>query len=226
MKTTSPECEKLTSMASQLWHDAPIVALDLEGSGAQDHETEAILEIAAVPLTAGVPDLESAFSSLVNPGRAIPQRPWISPGLTTEVLATAPPLGKVAAPLAALINGRWVVGHNVNVDWRLLSRCLPALRPVGLLDTLTLARALGLTNRSLSALIEQLQLTELISASAAGSQPHRALWDTVAAAHLLARLVDQLWPDKPPTFETLRLTAGISLGAQPTERPEQPGLFE
>jgi hypothetical protein len=29
------------------------VALDLEGSGAQDHEDEAILEIAIVPLPAG-----------------------------------------------------------------------------------------------------------------------------------------------------------------------------
>jgi hypothetical protein len=33
----------------------PLAALDLEGSGAQDHEDEAILEIAVVPPAAGQP---------------------------------------------------------------------------------------------------------------------------------------------------------------------------
>lgn len=223
MKTISPDSGKLTPMASQVWHDAPIVALDLEGSGAQDRDNEAILEIAAVPLALGQPDLARAFTSLVNPGRSIPRHPWLSPGLTNAVLATAPPLGKIEAQLAELIDGRWVVGHNVNVDWRLLSRRLPALRPAGLIDTLALARALGQPKRSLSVLVEQMHLTGLVTASAVGSQPHRALWDTVAVACLLPRLVDRLWPDRPPTMETLRLTAGIPLAAQPTE---QPGLFD
>jgi len=222
MKTISPDCETLTPMASQQWHDAPIVALDLEGSGAQDHEAEAILEIAAVPLLNGQPHLAHAFTSLINPGRKIPRHPWLSPGLTNDVLVTAPLLEDVESQLAELINERWIVGHNVNVDWRLLSRRLPALCPAGLIDTLALARALGQPKRSLSALVEQLRLTEVIAASAAGSQPHRALWDTVAVACLLPRLVERLWPDKPPTLETLRLTAGIPLRVEPTE---QPGLF-
>ena len=38
------------------WTTAPLVALDLEGSGAQDRDNEAILEIAVVPITAGQPD--------------------------------------------------------------------------------------------------------------------------------------------------------------------------
>jgi DNA polymerase III subunit epsilon len=223
MKTINPDSGKLTAMASQLWHDAPIVALDLEGSGAQDHDAEAILEIAAVPLTNGQLDLARAFASLINPGRTIPRHPWLSPGLTNAVLATAPALADVEPQLAELVNRRWIVGHNVNVDWRLLSKRLPALNPAGLIDTLVLARALGQPRRSLSALVEQMDLTGLVTASAAGSQPHRALWDTVAVACLLPRLVDRLWPDKSPTLETLRLTAGIPLGAEPTE---QPGLFE
>nr|WP_083420022.1 hypothetical protein [Pseudofrankia sp. BMG5.36] len=35
------------------WYDAALVALDLEGGGAQDREHEAILELAAVPLRGG-----------------------------------------------------------------------------------------------------------------------------------------------------------------------------
>jgi hypothetical protein len=44
------------------WTTAPLAALDLEGSGAQDHDNEAILEIAVVPLAAGQPDTAAAYA--------------------------------------------------------------------------------------------------------------------------------------------------------------------
>ena len=74
------------------WINAPLVALDLEGSGAQDRDDEAILEIAIVPIRDGQPFLARHYTTLINPGRPIPRRPWISPGLTSKVLATAPTL--------------------------------------------------------------------------------------------------------------------------------------
>jgi len=55
--------------SSQPWTTAPLVALDLEGSGAQDHDDEAILEIAIVPIAAGQPDVPAAYTTLINPGR-------------------------------------------------------------------------------------------------------------------------------------------------------------
>ncbi|RNI01024.1 3'-5' exonuclease [Micromonospora aurantiaca] len=210
-------------MGSQLWHATEIVALDLEGSGAQDRDHEAILEVAVVPLVHGQPDLDRAFTSLVNPGRPIPQRPWISPGLTDAVLTEAPPLNAIAAQLAELMNGRWVLGHNVKVDWRLLSRHLPDLRPAGLLDTLSLARTMDFPDRSLSTLVEALRLREAMIAAAGGSQPHRAYWDTVATAYLLPKLIYRLWPKKPPTFDSLRLAASVTVPAGPAD---QPGLFD
>src|SRR5450756_803910 len=82
------------------WKTAPLVALDLEGSGAQDREGEAILEIAVVPFTDGQPDTAAAYSTLINPGRTIPRRPWISPGLTTAVLAAAPGPADIEPELA------------------------------------------------------------------------------------------------------------------------------
>lgn len=223
MKTTDTNSGKVEPMGSQPWHDTQIVALDLEGSGAQDRDTEAILEVAVVPLVHGQPDLDKAFTSLVNPGRAIPIRPWISPGLTNDVLAEAPPLNAIAARLAELIDGRWVLGHNVNVDWRLLRRHLPTLRPAGLLDTLTLARTMDFPDRSLSTLVEALRLRETMLAAAGGSQPHRAYWDTVATAYLLPKLIYRLWPKKPPTFDSLRLAASVTVPAEPADHP---GLFD
>jgi len=126
------------------WHAADLVVLDLEGSGAQDGDHEAILEIAVLPLRAGQPVLPEAYASLVNPGRKIPRRPWISPGLTNANLCAAPRLAKVEPELAARMNGRFVVGHNIGVDWRLLHGQCPTITPAGLIDTLRLARALSL----------------------------------------------------------------------------------
>jgi DNA polymerase III epsilon subunit-like protein len=120
--------------------------------------------------------------TLRHPGRPIRRRPWISPGLTPAVLAATPAPADVGPELARRTNGRIIVGHNVGVDWRLLHRRCPAITPTAFIDTLRLARHLKLgTKNSLTALTAQLDLTPEIERLAAGSQPHRALWDTLSA---------------------------------------------
>jgi DNA polymerase-3 subunit epsilon/exodeoxyribonuclease X len=178
------------------WHDADLVALDLEGSGAQDRDDEAILEIALVPLAAGQPVIADAYTSLVNPGRRIPNHAWISPGLTNDVLRHARPLAAIEPELARRIDGRWLVGHNIGVDWRLLHRRCPDIAPAGLIDTLRLARAchLNIGGRSLTTLLEHLGLVTAVHDVAHGSQPHRALWDAVGAAVLLTALISRTYP--------------------------------
>lgn len=176
------------------WKDAPLVALDLEGTGAQDRDAEAILEIAVVPINEGRPSLDEAYTTLINPQRPVPRRPWISPGLTNRTLADAPPLAEVEPELAARLNGRVIVGHNITVDWRLLHRRCPAIQPAGLIDTLRLARHVdpGHKRKSLAALLEQHGLLDTVSNYAPGSQAHRALWDTIGTALLLRALIGHL----------------------------------
>jgi len=205
------------------WHQAPLLAFDLEGTGAQDRDQEAILELAAVPILAAQPQPESAYTTLVNPGRRIPRRPWISPGITDQTLADAPTITQVGPLLAPMIDGRWIVGHNVGVDWRLLHRHLPDLRPAGLIDTLPLARRLTTDgSRSLTAMTGRLGLDATINAMTPGSRPHRALWDATAAAALLGALVAQLWPDTPPTLSAL---GGVTTGTPPAAH-KQATLFD
>src|SRR5215831_11695296 len=204
--TTNPGAR--TDGPGQAWADASLVALDLEGSGAQDHEDEAILEIAVVPLAAGQPDTAAAYTTLINPGRRIPRRPWISPGLTNAALAAAPAPAEVEPELARRINGHILVGHNIGVDWRLLHRRYPAITPGALIDTLRLARHLKLgAKNSLSALTAQLELTPKVDHLAEGSQPHRALWDTIAAALLLPALIARAWPTGVTVTDLLAITA-------------------
>lgn len=197
------------------WTTARLAALDLEGSGAQDRDDEAILEIAVVPVVGGHPDTAAAYSTLINPGRRVPRRPWISPGLTADVLARAPAAGEVGPELARRIDGRIVIGHNVGVDWRLLHRRYPAISPAGLVDTLRLARHLQLGRKnSLATLVGQLRLTPQVERLAVSSQPHRALWDTIAAAVLLAALIARAWPEGVTLAELLEV-ASIDLAGKP-----------
>src|SRR5258708_5290324 len=92
------------------------------------------------------------------------------------------------------LTGNVLVGHNIGVDWRLLHRRCPGIRPGALLDTLRLARHLrpGAKGNGLTALLERYQLTGTVTSLAPGSQPHRALWDAVGTALLLAALIGDL----------------------------------
>jgi DNA polymerase III subunit epsilon len=204
------------------WQQARLVALDLEGTGAQDRDDEAILEIAVVPLAGGQPDIPNAYCTLVNPGRPVPRRPWISPGLTTRALSDAPAIAVIEPELARRLDGAFIVGHNVNVDWRLLHQRCPSIRPAALIDTLRLARHAhpGEKGNNLAKLLDRHQLTATVTDLARDSQPHRALWDTTGTALLLGALVTALYPDGV-TIDELLTTAG--LGAKVADEPNVQG---
>ncbi|WP_326637738.1 3'-5' exonuclease [Streptosporangium sp. NBC_01755] len=200
-------------MHDQPWNTAPLVAFDLEGSGSQDHEHEAILEVGVVPLVDGRPNMQGAYNSMVNPGRRIQRRPWSSPGLTNDVLGLAPPLDAIEPELAGRLNGTTIVGHNVNVDWRLLSLRCPDIHPAFLVDTLKLARLIhgGTQRRSLTALLAYYELSDEVT-KLTGGQPHRALWDAVGAGLLLGMLIHELPHGDALTVAGLHNVAGVPLG--------------
>lgn len=208
---------------NQPWHTANLVAVDLEGSGAQERDREQILEIAAVRLLDGRPDMATAYTTCLDPGRPIPARPWISPGLSGLALQGEPTLADVRSGVVARLDGTYLVGHNVGVDWRLLRRHLPELTPAGLIDTHRLAKATDLTGKlSLTDLLVRLQLTDAVSLAVPGSRPHRALWDTCGAALLLPALISRAYDDAP-TVQQLLDIAGVSISpASPTSLAAPP----
>ncbi|MDR7277723.1 3'-5' exonuclease [Catenuloplanes atrovinosus] len=212
-------------MTSTNWFHAPLAALDLEGTGGQDKDHEAILEIATVRLIDGRPDYNTAFHTLINPGRPVPHRPWISPGITDADLTTAPTTAEVGARLKPMVHGCYLVGHNVRVDWKLLHRHYPTITIAGLIDTLRLARtAVHGVHHSLTSLLDHFALTDEVTA-ATGSRPHRALWDTVGTALLLPTLVQHHWA-REPTLTTLLGLAGIPADSHIPSPPGQPALFD
>jgi DNA polymerase-3 subunit epsilon len=202
------------------WRQATnLVALDLEGSGAQDGEREDILEIAAVRLIDGRPDVATAYATLIDPGRPIPARPWISAGLSGTALAGAAKQEAVEQALAPRLDGAYLVGHNISVDWRLLHRRCPRITIAGLIDTYRLAKTLpGGGKHGLTDLLARYQLTEAVSEAAPNSQPHRALWDTIGAALLLEALVQERWT-ADPSLPGLLAVAGPPTSRKTTDAP-------
>ncbi|GGK81985.1 hypothetical protein Sme01_62520 [Sphaerisporangium melleum] len=136
--------------------------VDLEGTGAQDRDNEAILEIGVASLVDGRPEGAGAYHSIVNPERHVMHRPWSPPGLTNEKPALGPRLRQILSESAVWLDGTWIVGHTVSVDWRLPSMRCPAIRPAALIDTLKPARAVRTGERRdrLSALLTHFGLVE------------------------------------------------------------------
>ncbi|MFY7069408.1 3'-5' exonuclease [Nocardiopsis changdeensis] len=179
-------------MTDLLWTRMPLVAVDLEGTGAQDRDQEAILEIALVPLVDGAPDMNAAYDTLVNPGRPVPRRPWISPGLDDDTLRGAPRPEQIDDALVSRVEGHYLVGHNVGVDNRLLRLRHPRVTPAGLINTLRLARTLDVPGpKNLGVLLDHFELHDRVNKLVPAGRPHRALWDAVAAALVLHALATQ-----------------------------------
>ncbi|RSM73117.1 3'-5' exonuclease [Actinoplanes sp. ATCC 53533] len=203
-----------------------LVAIDLEGSGAQERDHEAILEIALVPLIGWQPDMTAAYCTLINPQRPIPRRPWISPGLTDDALRTAPTIEAVSPEIVRRIRGKYLVGHNIGVDWRLLRRRCPTVAPAGLIDTLRLARQTDRAgSNGLAALVERHGLIQDVNRLAPGSAPHRALWDTVACGLLMRALAVHLMGDHASAHALLGV-AEVRLDAPAGDVLTQPTLFD
>ncbi|GAA3815172.1 hypothetical protein GCM10022226_39970 [Sphaerisporangium flaviroseum] len=171
--------------------------------------------------------MAAGYHSLVNPRRRIPRRPWISPGLTDDTLAAAPSLDVIEPELAIRLDGAYIVGHNVGVDWRLLSLRCPGIRPTALIDTLKLARLArtGNPGRSLTVLLDHYGLTEEVTRLTSGGQPHRALWDATGAALLLAALIADLPRTTDLTVAGLRQAADVLLDESQSDGAEQFLLF-
>ena len=158
------------------------VALDTETTGT-DSERDAVIEIGAVRFSSDGQVL-AEWSSLVNPGRAVPFNITQLTGITSPMVAGAPSLPEVASALRRFVgdSSTIIVGHNVDFD-------LGFLRQKGLhfahptLDTFELASILLPTQSRYS--LDQLMAHFAIPFP----QQHRALDDAQATRALFLALI-------------------------------------
>ncbi|HKU69173.1 MAG TPA: 3'-5' exonuclease [Candidatus Baltobacteraceae bacterium] len=138
------------------------------------------------------------WTSLVNPGRPIPDYASRVHGITDADVASAPPFDRVQRELHTLCNGATVVAHNAAFDLSFL----PLLAPLPRLCTLQLARrrfpnAPNHKNQTLRAYLRiddylrnascQDEIVDALSTLRA----HRALADALVTAGVLLRCLDE-----------------------------------
>jgi len=169
--------------------------VDLETTGATPGFAK-ITEIGAVRVEGG--EQTATFSSLVDPGVAIPAMITKLTGIDDATVAGAPPIARVLPRFVEFAEGSVLVAHNARFDLGFLDYELGVLsrqsfqRPV--LDTLRLARRLCPQQRcSLAALAERFDT--------AVKPGHRALRDAQATAELLVLFLSRLEEQGMTTLE-------------------------
>jgi len=96
---------------------APLAIVDLETTGAHP-DWDRITEIAVLEVEAG--EITAEWSTLVNPGAAIPAAIQALTGITNAMVADAPPFAELAEGLHARLAGRVCVAHNARFDYGFL----------------------------------------------------------------------------------------------------------
>jgi ATP-dependent DNA helicase DinG len=90
-----------------------IVSIDIETTGL-DENREAIIEIAAVKFNGR--RVEDEFSTLVNPGKAIPDFITGLTGIDNAMVRQAPRFRDIMQELTAFVGDSPILGHNVKFD--------------------------------------------------------------------------------------------------------------
>src|SRR5687767_7776117 len=162
-----------------------IVAIDIESTGLSE-DRDAIIEIGAVKFKGH--RVEDEWTSLINPGKHIPEFISGLTGISDVEVRNAPRYRDIAQELEAFVGDAPVVGHNVRFDLGFLQKA-GILQYNEVIDTYELASVLMPTasRYNLGALGKQLGI--LLPAT------HRALDDarvTMAAFNRLFEIAREL----------------------------------
>ena len=181
------------------------VIVDVETTGWSPEEA-GITEIGAVRMSGG--HIRAEFSTLVNPGRAIPPDIVALTGITDEMVTAAPSQAAALASFLDFAQGAVLTAHNAPFDVSFLAAAgasagLPG--PAGpVLDTVALARRLLATGGLAADDVPNCKLSTLAGYFGAPPGPqHRALADARATATVLAGLLRMF------TARRVRTVAGL-----------------
>lgn len=161
----------------------PIVIVDVEGNGRTPPD---LVEIAIVSYPVEVNEQQASW--LIKPAEQITWQAERIHGIENAAVEHCPRWEDIQGEVRKELQGKWFVAHNASVDYSVVKRHLPDWTPVGVLDTLRLARHVY-PNASSHSLETLLTLTGL--RGQASEELHRAGDDAYATALLLDHLLEK-----------------------------------
>jgi DNA polymerase-3 subunit epsilon len=193
---------------------ATFVVVDLETTGgAADAE---ITEIGAVKVRGG--EVLGEFQTLVRPSGPVPPMIQVLTGITSAMVASAPPPSAALPAFAEFSAGAVLVAHNARFDTGFLRRGyeqlgMPWPRPT-VVDTVAVARAALLRDE-----VPNCKLGTLARYFRASTEPdHRALSDARATVDVLHGLLERVGNLGVHTLEDL---AEFALQVSPDRRAKR-----
>jgi DNA polymerase-3 subunit epsilon len=180
--------------------------MDLETTGFHHHKGDEIISIGAVIIEEGQIKKDRFFHEFVDPQCPVPEDVQKLTGIHQDMLEGCPSFWSVLQPFLSFIDGSIVVGHNIEFDMGFINAKLKKYCQTQLtsrtLDTITLARFLGIRSRGFS-------LDDLLDFYGVESiQRHTALGDALLTAEVFVRLISEL---KSYSIQTL---LGLELAIQ------------
>ena len=200
------------------------ISFDLETTGFIPG-VDKIVEVGAVRFING--EIESVFSTLVDPQMEIPQAASRVNGITNEMVQGKPTIEKLLEAFSEFCGDDVMVAHNANFDFQFLVSDIvrleaPAPRGV-VLDTCNIARKVipGLPNYKLGTLVQHLNIP--------ASNFHRAEEDASYCGHLFNFMIKKMTGglEWPPIENLIMLSGKQELRfPQIIPKPKQLGLFD
>jgi DNA polymerase-3 subunit epsilon len=199
------------------------IGFDLETTGFIAG-VDRIVEIGAVRFING--EIDSIFSTLVDPGIEIPYAASQVNGITNDMLVGKPKIERILEPFAGFCGNDIIVAHNANFDFQFLVSDIVRLEskaPSGvILDTCNMARKIlpGLPNYKLGTLVQHLEIES--------QDFHRAEADATYCGHLFIKMIQKMSGglNMPPIENLVQLSGKNELRfPQIVPKPKQLGLF-
>ncbi|WP_449105459.1 3'-5' exonuclease [Pseudomonas mohnii] len=165
------------------WPPEPIIIVDVEGNG---HTPPDLVEV-GIALFPAVENNET-LSWLIKPANRITWQAQRIHGIKNAELENCPSWAEIMGEVGQQLQNRWFVAHNASVDYGVMKRHLPEWSPVGVIDTLKLARHVYPNAKShrLESLLIETGLRNKVA-----DQLHRAADDAYATALLLDHLIEK-----------------------------------
>jgi DNA polymerase III epsilon subunit-like protein len=175
--------------------DAEITVLDYETTGTLHGFANEPWQIGLVTLKHGKVDTASLFESYLRVDINRPFNPH-APGrhaLLRDEIAKAPTPHELWPRIMPRITNTFLCAHNVATEKKMTRAMAPMHRFSIWIDTLRIARKVwpGCPSYALEDLIVMLDLKERVDMLCPGREAHDALYDAVASAALLERLMER-----------------------------------
>ena len=170
-------------IVNKLIDDAVFAFIDVETTGLSP-QTSRVCEVALISFQGD--NRVNHFSSLINPGFAIPPEVSKIHGITDDMVRNSPSFGALAPRLIDAIEGSVIVAHNADFDLSFLkmefARAGLRLPELPVIDTLHVARGFGaFSNNRLGTIAKELDIP--------AENWHRALSDVEMTRRIFAHFI-------------------------------------